>query len=123
MERIRFISHRGQRVLLADLSGCSAQQLGELVESVPPYVAKETPNSVLLLADFSGSEFTRETVERLKIAAVFTRPHLKNSAWVLDNNLPKALLDSIRTFSARRIETFENREAALDYLTTEPAAD
>ncbi len=83
---------------------------------MPQYVTKEPPNSVLLVGDFSGSEFTRDVVERLKIAAVFDRPYVKNSAWVLSENLPKALLDSIRAFSARKIETFESREAAMDYL-------
>ena len=54
----------------------------------------------------------------MKIAAVFDRPHLKRSAWVLTENLPKVLYDSIRSFSAREIPIFATRDEALDYLVS-----
>jgi hypothetical protein len=77
---------------------------------------------VLLLADFSRSKFTKETVEHLKIAAVFDRPHIKRAAWVLTQNLPKTLFESVRSFSGREIATFETREQALEYLVGPPSS-
>lgn len=118
MERIRFITHRDQRILLADISGCTAQELAHYIDKVPERVTKEPPHSVLLLADFSGSEITRENVERLKIATAFDRPHVQRSAWVFNGNLPKTLFESIGNFSARNIAKFETREEALDYLVS-----
>jgi len=118
MDRIRFITHREQPILLADLSDCAAKELATLIDQVPEFVTREPLESVLLLADFSRSEFSRDTVEHLKIAAVFDRPHLKRSAWVLTENLPKALYDSVRSFSGRKIPVFATREAAMDYLVT-----
>ena len=44
--------------------------------------------------------------------------HLKRSAWVLTENLPKASYDSIRSFSARQIPTFATREEAMEYLVS-----
>ena len=119
MDRIRFITHHEQPILLADLSDCAAKELATLIDQVPEFVTREPLESVLLLADFSRSEFSRDTVEHLKIAAVFDRPHLKRSAWVLTENLPKALYDSVRSFSGRKIPVFATREAAMDYLVTE----
>jgi hypothetical protein len=116
MERIRFVTHRGQRILLVDVSDCTAEELASWVDQVPDVVTREPLSSVLLLADFSRAQFTRDNVEHLKIAAVFDRPHLKKSAWVLTENLPKALYDSVRTFSGRQIPIFATREEALDYL-------
>ena len=116
MERIEFITHRGQRILLADMSDCPAAEVAALSDRVPDFVTAEPLHSVLLLVDFSRAEFSRETVERIKIAAARDQPHLKRSAYVLTENLPKALFDSIRTFSRREIPIFRTREEALDFL-------
>jgi hypothetical protein len=71
---------------------------------------------VLLLGDFTGTQFTKASIEKLKVAAAFDQPHVAKAAWVLSENLPKVLMDSIRTFSAREIATFSTREEAMDYL-------
>jgi len=123
MDRILFLTFRNHQVLLADCSDCTPEELAAVIDDVPRHVTKEPLGSVLLLADFSHSIFTKETVEHLKLAAVFDRPHLKKSAWVLTQNLDKTLYDSVRTFSGREIPTFETREEALVYLVDdEPAA-
>lgn len=119
MERVTHITFRGRTVVLADCSDCPPDQLAAVIDDVPRHVTKEPHGSVLLLADFSRSKFNKDTVEHLKLAAVFDRPHLKKSAWVLTENLPKALYDSIRSFSGREIPTFATREEALQYLVSD----
>ncbi len=119
MERIRFVTHRGQRVLLVDYTNCKPEEVAEIADEAPPIIIKEPAGSVLLVADFTGAEFTRETVEHIKVAAAIDKRYLKRDAWVLDHNLPKALYDSIRTFSTRELPIFSTREAALDYLVPE----
>jgi len=116
MERIRFVTHRGRRVLFVDFTECTAQQVAEIADQVPAVLAQEPAGSVLLLADFTGAEFTREAVEHVKIAAAIDKRYLKRDAWVLDHNLPQALYDSVRTFSTRELPVFATREAAMDYL-------
>ncbi len=118
MDRIHFITHRDQRVLLVDVSGCTPEETAALADELPNVVRREPPGSVLLLGDFSGARFSKDSVEHIKVAAVFDRRHLKRSAWVLTENLPKALLDSILNFSQRDIPIFATREEALDYLTS-----
>lgn len=114
--RIRYIEHAGKRILLADFRGCTPEQMQECVRLVPEHVTRQPERSVLLLGDFSGVEFTRESIEKLKIAAAFDQPHVTKGAWVLSGNLPRVLMESIRTFSARQIEVFSTREEALAYL-------
>ena len=118
VERIRYIEYAGKLVLLVDLSGCTADQLLEYTGLVPQHVTKQPEHSVLLLGDFAGAQFTKEIIERLKIATVFDRPHIAKAAWVLSENLHKVLLESIRKFSAREIAVFATREEALDYLVS-----
>ncbi len=116
MDRIGFVTHGGQKILLVDFTECSAQEVAALADGVPEVVTREPPRSLLLVADFSDAEFTREAVERLKIATALDRPHIKRAAWVLTENLPKALYESIRTFSAREFPVFATREEAMDYV-------
>ena len=118
MDRIRFITHRDQRVLLVDCSNCMAHEVATIADLLPQFVTPEPLGSVLLLGDFTGAQFNRDAVEHVKIAAVFDRPHLKRSAWVLTENLPKVFYDSIRSFSGRRIPTFKTREEAMEYLVS-----
>jgi hypothetical protein len=73
---------------------------------------------VLVVADFTGAEFSREAVEHIKVAVAFDRAHVKRAAWVLTENLPKTLFDSIRSFSARDFPVFGTRQEALDYLVS-----
>jgi hypothetical protein len=122
-DRIRFIQHRGKHVLLIDLGNLSSEELMTMGRLVPSYLATQAKGSVLLLADFTGSKFDRAALEVLKQAAVFDRPHLKKSAWVGAETLPKVFYDNIKAFSQRDLPMFKTREEAMDWLVRdEPAA-
>lgn len=116
MDRIRFVTHREQRILLIDFTDCTPPEIGEIADQVPAIVTQEPAGSVLALADFTGAEFSRDAVEHIKVATAIDKPHVRRAAWVLDSNLPKALYDSIRTFSTRDFPTFSTRGEALDFL-------
>ena|ERR1700675_121126 len=115
-ERIRFVEHGGKQILLADLSHCTPREVEKLALLVPSYVTSEPRGSVLLLADFTGTEFDRIAIERLKESAVFDRPHVKRSAWVGVERLPQVFLEHIKNFSQRELPTFKTREEAMDWL-------
>jgi len=118
-ERIRFITHKGRQILFADLTNCTPTELIQLSHLVPTYVSAEPRGSVLLLGDFTGSRFDRDAFEHLKEAAVLDRPHLKRSAWVGIEALPKVFYQNLKAFSRRDLPTFRTREEALDFLVAE----
>ena len=118
-DRIRYITYRGQRILLVDYTGCTPEQLATICDLVPSYVTPEPENSVLLLADFSNAQIDRDALEHLKIAAVFDRPHLKRSAWVITPSFPKAFYENVKAFSVRELRVFDTREQALSDLAAE----
>ena len=118
-DRIRFISHKHKKILLVDVSNCTAEELEEFATLVPARVTAEPRESVLLLADFTGAQFDKKSVERLKPALVFDRPYLKRSAWVGTEGLPKIMYEHLKTFSQRELPTFKTREEALDWLVEE----
>lgn len=119
MERLRFVTHHGQKVLLLDFTNCTPAEVAAISDQVPGVVTQEPSGSVRVVADFSGAEFDRAAVERIKIATAFDRAHILRAAWVLTENLPKALYDSVRQFSARDFPVFATREEALDYAAGE----
>ena len=116
MERIRVISHGGQNVLLVDCSECSPDEVAKIADQVPAAVAAQPSGTVLLLADFTNSQLSRDAIERIKVAAVFNSQHLKRSAWVLTGNLPKSAHSVVERFSTRNIAVFATRDEALAYL-------
>ncbi len=114
--RVRFIEHKGKRILLVDCTHCTSTQLVELAKIVPTRVTAEPRGSVLLLADFTGSKFDKKIVDQLKPALVFDRPHLKRSAWVGVESIPKVYYEHLKSFSQRDLPLFKTREQALDWL-------
>ncbi|HYA24403.1 MAG TPA: STAS/SEC14 domain-containing protein [Terriglobales bacterium] len=118
-DRIRFIVHQGKSILLCDLSNCSAAEVKRIAELVPKFVTTHPKGSLLLLADFTGAEFDRNAFETMKEGAVFDRPHIKKSAWVGLDNLPKVFYENLKVFSRRDLPTFPTREEALDWLVKE----
>ena len=118
-DRIRFISHHGKKILLVDVSHCKAPEVEKISHLVPSFVTHEPRSSVLLLADFTGAEFDRAAITRLKESAVFDRPFLKRSAWVGIESLPHVFYENIKAFSQRELPVFKTREEAMDWLVSE----
>jgi hypothetical protein len=116
---IRIVEYKGKKILLADLSHCTPREVEKIALLVPSYVTSEPRGSVLLLADFTGAEFDRIAIERMKEGAVFDRPHLKRSAWVGIESLPKVFYEHIKNFSQRDLPAFKTREEAMDYLVSD----
>jgi hypothetical protein len=119
LDRISTIEHKGKQIILADMSHCTAREVEKVALLVPSYVTPEPQGSVLLLADFTGAQFDRIAIERLKESAVFDRPHLKRSAWVGIESLPKVFYEHIKTFSQRDLPAFKTREEAMDWLVSD----
>jgi hypothetical protein len=115
-DRVRFITHQGQRVLLVDFNGCTPAQVAVICDLVPSYVTPEPRGSVLILVDFTRAQIDRNAVEHLKRAMVHDRPHIKRSAWTGAAGFPKAFYENVKAFTVREFPIFQTREQALTYL-------
>jgi len=118
-ERIRFVKHKGQAILLIDLSGLSAEQIVAVVNDVQRRIAALPANSVLTLADFTDSHVDKAAATRIKEALTLDRPHVKRSAWVGVESLPKVFYENFKVFSQREFPTFKTREEAMEWLVGE----
>jgi hypothetical protein len=120
-ERIRFIDHHGKRILLVDLSNCSADEVEEIARRVPDYITVQPLGSVLALTDFTGASFDRDAIRAIKETAVFDKPFVKKSALIGTEDLPSSFYDELKSYSRRDLLIFKTREEALDWLAADSA--
>jgi len=119
MERVRFVTHRGKRVLLIDHTGATADEMRSTMDQVENIVTSEPPNSLLTLSDFTGAQFDKTLADRMKVVAAKDRPHVRRAALVGAESMPDVYFRNLESFSARHFPKFKTREEALDWLTSD----
>jgi len=118
-ERLRFIEHRGHDIFLFDLSHSTSKELMLLLDQIKAAVERHQRGSLLILADFTGTQVDKKVATRAKEVLVLDRPYVKKAAWVGTENLPHVFYENFKTFSQRQLPTFQTREEALDWLVAE----
>ncbi|HET7441994.1 MAG TPA: STAS/SEC14 domain-containing protein [Terriglobales bacterium] len=114
--RLRFISHRDKKILLIDFSHCTPEEILILLPEIQHLVTSEPRGSMLILTDFTGAQVSHDVADRIKQTLVFDRPHVKRSAFVGADKIPKVYLDAFKSFSRRDLPNFSSRQEALDWL-------
>jgi hypothetical protein len=118
-ERLRFIQHQGKTILLIDASHANKQDLLILLPRIKALVTDQPRDSVLALADFTGSTIDKDVATRIKEVLVFDRPYVKRAAWVGTENLPTIFYENFKTFSRRDLPLFKTQAEALDWLVAD----
>ena len=121
MERVRFITHHGKRVLLIDHSHSTPEEVFRTMDEVEHVFASEPLDSLLTLSDFSDTVFDKVAADRMKVVAAKDRPHVHRAAIVGAENIPEVYFRNLESFSARHFPKFRTREEALDWLTSDKA--
>lgn len=122
MERVRFITHRGKKVLLIDHTGSTPAEMWRTMDEVEYVVNAEPPNSLLTLSDFTATQFDKALADQMKVVAAKDRPHVRRAALVGAESIPDVYFHNLESFSARHFPKFKTREEALDWLTEDDAA-
>jgi len=118
MDRVRFITHRGKQVLLADMNNCDPAEALKVSEQVRQAVSSQPKDSVLILAEMTGAKLDKKALEAVKAAAARNRPFVKRSAMIGAGKEHTALFEALKIFSQRDYHRFEKKEEALDWLTS-----
>jgi hypothetical protein len=118
-DRIRFIEHQGKPILLLDFSHANAHEMQLLLEYVRITVARHAHESLVTLADFTGSEVDHAVATKIKEVLTLDRPFVKKTAWIGTESIPHAFMENFHNFSQREIMTFKARDEAMDWLVGE----
>jgi hypothetical protein len=123
MDRVRFITHKGKKVLLVDYSNVTEEsQLVEMIEQREFLVDSEPKNSVLMIINVTGAKFSKEVLTRAKEANVYDLPYVRRSALVGVEDRQKAAVDAVAMFAKRQWENFATLAEALDWIVADEAA-
>lgn len=118
-DRLQFVKHKGQSIFVLDFTHCAAKEVLLLLEMIRATVARQAPGSLLILADFGGTEINKQVATRVQEVLVLDRPYVKRAAWVGTENLPHVFYEHFKSFSQRELPRFETREEAMDWLVAE----
>jgi hypothetical protein len=117
VSRVRFIMHKGKRVLFIDYSHSDVETMKAVAEEGHRVIALHSPKSVLTLNDVTGASFDQESVEVLKSKVTANAPYVKRAAVIGISGLQRLIYEAVKFFAKRTIPLFPSREEALNYLT------
>lgn len=122
MNGARFIQHQGKQVVLLDFSGIQDPDVGlPYIEAAGRFVqALPADKSALSCTDVTNTQYNRRVVDAFKDMSKGNAPHVKAAAVVTDSSIHRAAISMIALVSRRKLETFETREQALDWLVSQP---
>lgn len=123
MGRVQIEQHNGQRVVTINCRNCNPAELIDICDEVKDLVTSQPLHSVHTLSDYTGAEFDREALERMKLVAAIDRPYIIRAALIGVDTLPDQYHKAMQNFSARQFAIFKTREEALAYLTEDGAKE
>ena len=115
--RIRFVEHKGKRILLEDFSNVkNDDELEPLIWEAEKIVHQQPPKSVLVAVDLTNSHFGPKTSQASKTVTKGNEPYIKASVLIGMNKMMEVVLGSLRMITGRAIVSFSTREEAFDWL-------
>jgi hypothetical protein len=122
MDRARYVSHKGRRILYVDYSGIrTVEELESAARMATNLVQAEPPDSVLALLDLSGVPFGLRIVRMLGEAAAANVDFVKARAVVGLPDAAKPTVGAVADFSGRPLEVFDDPGEALEWLAEQRA--
>jgi hypothetical protein len=118
-DRISFIPHQGQTIMLIDFSHCETREALALLDEIQRIVSQHARGSLLTLADLTGAHIDRAVATRMKEVLARDRPYVKRSAWVGAESVPKVYFENMKHFTQRNFTSFATREEAMEWLVKE----
>ena len=118
MERHRFVTHRGQRVFVADYSGLKdpVETLAHMAR-VQEAIEREPPGSVRYLVDVTGMHFDGAVLRALREYAKRCEPYFVASAVVGLSGLQLAAYRMITRLVRLELPAFATHREAMDWVT------
>jgi hypothetical protein len=111
-DRVRWMEHKGARILVADYSGLVGEELIEVIEEFRDVLLKQPPGSVVTLTDVTDARITEEVRDKFKELAKQTEGISKGAASIGMTGFKKA----IAVFIRRDLYWADSLEDAKEWL-------
>ena len=117
MERVRWIEHKGKRILFEDMSGLQNPTDIYAVSDASTALVCEQPNSsVLMITDVTGARYNPSVINRLKENTKLTNPYMKAYAVLGITGLTRIVLQSVVRFTGQDSRACSSLEEAKEWL-------
>jgi hypothetical protein len=121
MDRVRFVEHKGKRIVFLDFVGITDLEQGLIAvgEATRFIGALPVGGDTVTLTDVTDTRYDRKIVEAFKEMTAKNRPIVKVAAIVSNSSLHRAAIGMIALLSRRKLEVFDSRAQAFDRLATQ----
>jgi hypothetical protein len=121
MDRTRVIEHKGKHIILLDFAGIIdvEEGLAAVAEARRFVTAQPADGTSVTLTDVRDTHYDRRIVEAFKEMTTANRPFVKAAAVVSNSAIHQAAIAMVALFSRRKIQVFDSRERALDWLVAQ----
>ncbi len=117
MERVKFVTHKGKKILVEDFTQLNpGAEFNETLKIAQGMIAAEPKGSVLAVFDATGCSFNSEMLDQMKKFTSANAPFVKKATVVGMNGLLQVALSAVSKFTGRDFTTFKTREEAMDFL-------
>ncbi len=115
-ERVKFIKHREKDILLLDFSNAQTDEVLTIIEDAKRVISESPEQSLLTLTDVTNARFNEQVGEGMKKFTMHNKPYVKAGAVVGITGLKRIIFGAVMAFSKRKLESFEDREQAKQWL-------
>ena len=113
---IRWVEHRGRRILYHDMRNLSGKEAIESIELLGSEVAA-SPTRVLVLSNFEGASASRDWMSHAKkLGKGVFAAKVEKGATVGVSGVQGVLLEGYEVFTGRSVKNFKTEAQALDWL-------
>lgn len=114
------VNYKTKCMVIVELANLKAPQAIEKLNQAHNEIASFPPKSVLLVTDVTNTEITNEFIAAITEFAKKNTPYVKSSAAVGANTLVKIISYNVANTAGRKINSFNTRTEAMDWLATQP---
>ena len=117
MASVKFIEHKGKKILYEDYSESNPDEIVKLLEEAKKIIHAQPEGSVIALVNVKNTKFDRVVTNAMKEFVKSNTPYIKVSAVYGMEGLMDVIFRGIVAFTGRKnLKVFNDVEEAKDFL-------
>lgn len=114
----KWIEHKGKKIFYQDFSNNFFNDKAVIAElnEVQEIILSQTPNSALVLSNFSNTEVTSNLMPVLNESSKKTKDHIHKTAVVGVSGIKRTLGDLLSRITGQSLQYFDNETQAKEWL-------
>ena len=117
--RIKFIEHKGKRILHLDFTDARADEVIQIIGKAKGVIAAQPTGSIRTLTDVTDIKFNSAATEAMKEFAIHNKPYVAAAAVIGVTGLKKIIYNAVVKVTGRNLVVFDSHGQAKDWLATQ----